>query len=267
LKIRTAFPHILGRKYPVVKPEYPVLTVLYLLRMQDVAAVPLLGRTGEPRALFGFSSLSRLLALPPGRFAAFLAEPCGNASEKLESVGADDDLESLLEAFEDRRLGVACIKGDGPDERSLVTLGDVLELFSKNWLRASATLEEVASPVFSVPTDTTIRKGIEEMFSRRIRRLFLAKGSYVSDRSIMDRVFSPLVLDSVAADPATDVLAAPLGSLRKDAPLRVRPGTAFKAAAAKLRGEGLQCLLVDGGVVTQWDLVMKPWMSGSLSIR
>lgn len=267
VKIRNAFPHVLDRKYPVVKPEYPLLTVLYLLRMNDVAAVPLVGGAGGPRALFGFSSLARLLALPPGGFAAFLAEPCGNVADKLESVGVDDDLESLLEAFKARRLGVACVRGGGPEKRSLVTLGDVIELYSKDRLRARSTLEEVASPVISARGETSIRKGIEEMFSRRIRRLFLSDDEYVSDRSIMDRVFSPLVLDDVAADPTADVLAAPLNSLKKGAPIRVRRGTSIKAAAAKLRGEGLQCLVVGDAVVTQWDLVMKPWLSGNVSIR
>ncbi|MGA2664608.1 MAG: hypothetical protein ABSF83_06675, partial [Nitrososphaerales archaeon] len=61
MKIGSAFPRILDRWYPTIRPTYPLLTVLNLLRMQDVAAVPLDEGSDSRRAVFGFSSLPKLL--------------------------------------------------------------------------------------------------------------------------------------------------------------------------------------------------------------
>lgn len=77
MKVGEAIPGVLRRQYAAVKGAYPLLTVPYLLRMEDVDALPIL--------------------------------PCEAASDELGLVRADDDLSSLLEAFESRRLGFALV--------------------------------------------------------------------------------------------------------------------------------------------------------------
>lgn len=118
MKIKQAFPGILDRKYPVVKGEYPLLTVLYLLRMKDVDAVPISPVTKDrARAVFGRSSLPRFLNPDPRKFADLLSGPCEAASDELSLVTVDDDLESLLRAFESSRLGFAfVVAGEGTED-------------------------------------------------------------------------------------------------------------------------------------------------------
>ena len=54
MKIGSALPRLLERSYPTVRPSYPLLTVLYLLRIQDIAAVPIVEDGTNRRAVFGF---------------------------------------------------------------------------------------------------------------------------------------------------------------------------------------------------------------------
>ena len=268
MQIRSAFPRILDREYPVVKPEYPLLTVLYLLRMKEVEAVPLAqSGKGEGRAVFGYSSLVNLLSMGPKRFGAFLKEPCRTTAVPLGSVGMDQDLGSLLDAFGAKRLGCAMVRG--PDNRrSLVTLADILDLYVNGSLSTKMRIEDVATPIFSVPGKTPIRDAVRGMFSHRYRRVFISgEDRYVSDRSIMEHLFSPMVLEDIAENPDKDFLATPIERLERIAPMPVGPLTTFKAAARKLAANRGQCLVVNGNeVITQWDLVMKPWLAGKLTI-
>src|SRR5208283_4774964 len=122
--------------------------------MNDVDAVPIASVDGkENRAVFGFSSLPRFMALGPKRFANLLKEPCERSSDELASFGVDEDLESVLDTFASRRLGFALVHGVGAAEnrRSLVTLGDVLELYRKNRVRTDLLVKEVATPMVSMP--------------------------------------------------------------------------------------------------------------------
>jgi hypothetical protein len=83
----------------------------------------------------------------------------------------------------------------------------------------------------------------------------------------MGYIFSPVVLEEIGNHPHEDILAAPLDEAEKETPLVVAPGTAVKMAALKLQGDRGGCLVTRGDkVITPWDVVMKPWLSGRLTI-
>jgi hypothetical protein len=268
LKIGSAFPRILERRYPLVRPEYPLLTILYLLRMKEVDAVPITyADEKKNRAVFGFSSLPRFMALGPRHFGSLLNEPCEDVSEDLAYLGVDEDLESLLDAFGSRRLGFALVHGVGKDRdrRSLVSLTDVLGLYLRKVIRARMKVEEVSTPTFSMPGSASIRSALGEMFRHRYRRVFVSGREFVSDRSVLSYVFSPVSLDRLGQD--RDVLSTPIDSLEMTSAITVSPGTSLMTAALKLRVDRGQCLLMSGGrVATPWDIVMKPWQSGKLAV-
>jgi CBS domain-containing protein len=268
LRLIAAFPHSLEREYPVVRPDYPLLTVLYLLRMKDVAAVPLSGtKKVENRAVFGFSSLSKMLYQGPAKFASSLKEPCLSASDQLASVDVDQDLESLLRVFKARRLGLAMATSGR--RRSMVTLADVLGLYSEGSIRTTMQLRDVSSAIVSLPGTMSMRGALKEMFSHRFRRAFIEGGrGYVSDRTIMDEVLGPKALEELDEDPHKDLLATPIGKLQSVEPIFVSAETSIKAAARHLGGEWGRCLVMGKErMVTQWDVVMKPFLAGKLIIR
>ena len=251
MKLDSAFPHILERQYPVVKPDYPLLAVLYLLRMKDVDAVPIVPRKGaQGRAVFGFSSLPKLVTLGPARFNRLLRGPCEEASDTLVSLSVEENLESLLETFNSSGLGVALVRGAGSDRRTgLVGLSDVLGLYRSGAIQTDITTEDVGTRIFSLPGSTPIRRALQEMFRHSYRRIFLpGERAYISDRGVMGHIFSPVVLEEIGNHPNEDILATPLDEAEKETPMEVAPGTAMKTAALSSRetGEGASSRAMTG---------------------
>ena len=270
LKIRNAFPDILKRQYPVVKADVPLLTVLYLLRMTDVDAVPITyERGGQTKAVFGFSCLPKFMILGPRRFRALLSEPCDNAADEIASLTAEDDIETLLDAFASRRLGFALVHGVGGSRKNscMITLGDFLGLYAKNVISSDMLVESVSNPAFFLPGMTSIRSALQAMFQFRYRRVFVSDRECVSERSVMQYVFSPLVLEELGRGQARDVLETPIEKLDKAKPTVVPPYTSMRTAALKLRHDRGRCILAGKGkVATPWDVVMKPWLTGKLTV-
>lgn len=266
--------------YPVVKPEYPLLTVLYLLRIKDLDAVPLSLENqadGRGRAIFGFSSLAKLVSGSSSGFSTLLNSPCVSASDPLPVFDHRDSIDEVLAAYARRRLGVALIhdsserktkKSGGRSEQSLLTLADFLDLMRKEKLVTQMKVSDVATPLLAVSSRTTIRAALRTMFKHRYRRVFLDdERTYVSDRDIMDRVFRPDAIDSLEST-SRDILAAPIGKLgRRRSPGAVSSNANLGEAAMKLDGDHTSCLLTTlDTVVTPWDIIMKPWIAKSLEI-
>ncbi len=256
-------------QYPTVKAGYPLLTILYLLRMDDVDAVPILplAKKGS-RAVFGFSSLPLFMKLSPRRFAEVLRGPCEAASDELPVVSARAELDSLFEAFRSRRLGFAVVHdGTLASRPGLVGLWDVLRLYGTGALRTDMRAEDVGTKILTTPGAITIRDALRTMFRNRHRRVFLPGGrSYISDRSVMNYLFSPTVLEEIGREGGRDALATPITRLVASAPIAVSQRMPARSAALNLRKDRGGCLVAGGRVVTPWDVVMKPWLSGKLTV-
>ncbi|MGA2666385.1 MAG: hypothetical protein ABSF83_15725, partial [Nitrososphaerales archaeon] len=207
----------------------------------------------------------------PESFDDFLEGPCERASDALESLTVDDDLEALLSAFKKRKLGLCFVRGKVRDEMatSLLSLNDVLRLYDTKRISSRLEVEDVASKISSMPEATPIREALPVMFQLRHRTVFLSeKRRYVSDRSVIDRVFSPDSLERLRERSKDGVLDASIGSLQQLAPTEVAPTTGLQAAAAQIKSDRGPCLTIQGAelLVTAWDIVMKPWDAGRLSI-
>ena len=217
--------------------------------------------------IFGFSCLARITKLKPPEFGAFLSRPCEDASEPLVTVFASRGLPVLLDAFLKERFGFAHVVRKKDGVGALVSLADFLGLLAAGVLRSKIALEEVASPVFSMPEASTIRQMLREMFGRRIRRVFIeGTTEFIWDRGVVDYLFSPHALARIAGDPSEDPLEAPISAIRRTTAIDGDPKMSLKEGAEALHMEGGQCLAFDGRVATPWDLVMKPWKARSLII-
>jgi CBS domain-containing protein len=271
LKIAAALPRLLERRYPIVKPSYPLLTVLYLLRIQDLAAVPIADNGKGTRAIFGFSVLPQLMDLSSKALDQYLTGPCGAASEELGSFDMDDDVEDLLDSFEKTRLGVSLVNGrvTGEQRATLVSLADLVRLYRTKQFASDMTVDEVGSPFITLSRRTSVRDAVRTMFKLKVRRVFISgERVYISDRSILERVLSPATLVQTPGAKEMGVFDARIESLKKSPPIEVAPGSSLQSAASKLRSESGSCLTVQGKdvVLTPWDVIMKPWSADRLDL-
>jgi len=271
MKIKEAFPGNFERSSPIVRPETTLLTILYLLRMKGADVVPVtLMRQATGRGVYGCSVLFKTTQTGPAGFANLIRSPCLNASDELSLVSEEDEIDALLHAFKLKRLGFAFVhKADDPTKGSILSLSDVLSLFHSKTIRTGMTVEDVSSPIVSLPGETTLHDALGLMYRHSYRRIFLSgEDGCVFDRQIMDRIFSPLVLEG--PDPeqmCRDLLARPLSEIEKTTPHAIDIKTPLPTAAAKLANAKGGCLMTDQHtLVTPWDAVMKPWLSGELKV-
>ena len=272
MKIGSALPRLLERRFPTVRPSYPLLTVLYLLRIQDIAAVPIVEDGTSRRAVFGFSILPKLIDLTPKTFEDYLEGPCEQASDELDYFSMDDDVEKLLEAFNRSKLGVSLVNGKvkGEHRTSLVGLVDLLRLYKTKQFASDMIVDEVGSPIVALPGRSPVREAVQTMFKLRQRRIFISgERKYISDRSIIESVLSPASLVRSPGEREVPALDARIDALKKTAPMEVDEGASMQSAAIRLRSEWGPCLTIHGKdvIVTPWDVIMKPWEAGRLTIN
>ncbi len=147
-------------------------------------------------------------------------------------------------------------------------MSDVLELYESRLIDANLTIEQVASPMFSMPTDSPIKNVLDEMLRHRFRRVFVSPDNkfVVTDREIINYIFSTARLTAVSKTPEA-LLDGQIGDLDKVEPIHINNGTLVREVALFMNGMAGGCLVCDRGVLTPWDIVMKPLFNAKLSIR
>lgn len=267
MKISKAIPSIFQRVYPVLEPNTEMAVALSLLRFHEIDALPIGFKTGESRklAIFGYSCLSKLLETKPKDYSKFLEMPCENTALELSTIDVEKELEALLRVFEKTKFGFAWVESSGL--AGFASLRDLVDLYGNGIVDAKLTAKDVASPVFSLPKNTKIRPVLRDMFKRRIRRIFISgEKKFVTDRRIISYVFSASRLSIAAKKPQT-LLDAKLGDLDLIKPVRVSDRASLKEAASSMTNSAENCLICSAGVITPWDLLMKPLLQGKLVIK
>lgn len=244
-----------------------MLLAVSLLRFHQIDALPIgFKRLQKKRfAVFGYSTLARLLETKPSDYGKFLEQPCEIASLELTSLPNTKDIETLLKTFSTTKFGFAWIEGKF-ESGGFASLRDILNLYDNGTIATKMTVAEVASPIVSLKARTPLRDVINEMFNRRFRRMFVGgTGKVISDRRIIGYLFSSSRLNVVSTKPQT-LLDVKLGDLDALTPEKVNEKTSIAHAARVMKGQVEECLVSENGVVTPWDLVMKPWLRGKLEI-
>lgn len=267
MKITEAVPEIFKRTYPILEPGTQMLLAVSLLRFHQIDALPI-GLKPQQRNYFavsGYSCLSSLLGTNPKNYRKFLEMPCERASLKLATIRHDETLESLFQLFGKTRFGFAWIKS--PQMGAFVSLRDIVALYGNDSIQSDLKVGEVASPIFSMPKGSTLKQVLKEMFEHHFRRIFIdGQHNLVTDRRIIGYIFSSARLNTTFEHPET-LLDANLGDLEKMEPIRISSKASLKTAALSMKDSSEECLICEEGVVTPWDLIMKPREMKRLKIK
>ena len=267
MKVGEALPNIFRRNSAVLEPGTQMLLAASLLRFHQIDALPIGFDPKKKKrfAVFGFSCLSKLLETPPAEYGKFLELPCESASLELSTVDVDDSVEDLLRVFERTKFGFAWVESDKVG--GFASLRDVLELYGNRSIESNMSVEQVASPIFSMQASSPLSDVLQEMFSHRFRRIFVeGQNTVVTDRRIIGYIFSASRLTETANNPER-LLDAKIGDLDKMEPIRISNESTVKEASLSMKDAVEECLICDSGVVTPWDLVMKPLKTGNLVIN
>ena len=269
MNLTEALPEVFIRTWPALDPETQVLLALILLCSHQIDALPLvISQKGNNKFVSGYSCLSRLMQIEPKDYGSFFKRTCEDVSLELPTIAAEGNLESLLKVFSKTRFGFAWAESKSNSKiGGFVCLRDLLSLYGRSAISTDLSIGDIASPnIFSLESDTSLKKALDEMISRRIRRVLISDTKMIiSDRQIIDHVFSPVTLKDVYATPSA-LLDGNIGDLESTEPNRLHNEQSVKEAAELMRGD-TGCVICESGIVTPWDAIMKPWEQNKLRIE
>jgi CBS domain-containing protein len=209
--------------------------------------------------------LDELLKTDSDEYEKFLYSPCVKAAKELARIKADDNIESFLHLFQKSGFGFSWV--ESKTASGFASVLDSLELYANGLIESDMTVGETASPIFSLPGETKIDAALQEMFDRKFRRVFVeGKNRLLTDRRIIGKVFSTERLPLASKNPKL-FLDLKLADIEAAEPLYVKENARIKQAAISIRKVSEETLVCEKGVVTPWDLVIKPLEIGKLRIN
>lgn len=268
MNLKDALPEVFNRIWPALDPETQILLALLLLRSHQIDALPLVIRNKQyNKFVSGYSCLSRLAQIHPEEYGNFFKQSSEDVSIELPTIPAEEGLESLLEAFSKNRFGFAWAEWKGNSEvGGFVSLRDILALYGRSVLSTDLTIGDIASKnIFSLTSNSSLKQALDEMSSRRIRRILVSDtGMIISDRQMIHHVFSPDRLNQIYSTPSA-LLDGRIGDLEGIEPFKLESSQNVKDAAALLVVSA-GCVICESGIVTPWDIILGPWEKKELRI-
>jgi len=214
-------------------------------------------------AFGGFGVLKALADSNPSEYYKTLWRRSADAPTWIGSCDYQQPFDEILQAFSETKFGGVRVASG--DRQALVTLSDVVGLIRDGKLSAKMSTGEVSSVPIPLSKDVPIIDAIKQMIALNVRRLFLekGKGKFISDRTLIDHIFSPRRLE-VARDHPELWLSQTVEMVDAKVPAPCKTGS-LDAAAEEMGQAPDDCLMTDDfRLISRWDLVVKPWRAGRL---
>jgi len=262
---------------PITTPDVPVIVAASILSVYEAPMLPIVKVGASPtrekegvtlfQAIGSQPIISLLTETKPSDYYGILWNSCTTTSIWIGALGYDDGLDELLRVFVLTGFGDAKVDSP-PSPPALITLNDVVALYLERKLKCELGVSEVASPALVVDSDMPLMEAMKLMCERRIRRLFLREkaGQFVSDRNILAFLFSPkgLKIARDTPDSWTDLRLSDIGSMFARI---VSPDASVEEVGRMVQpGRDVFVLSENESLISRWDLVIKPWKSGKLSL-
>ncbi len=261
--IREVWPADPTASLPEVRDDMP--SVISGILLQDPSVDALSVRDGTALGLTGgYDLLAKVVETSD--LHRFLLGRISNIQRISSPVPADAPLAALLERYESTAFGHALVAFQ-PKPR-IVSVVDVVRLYRQGKLDSGLRLRDVATrPLPAVPRSMPLSEAARIMVEHRVRRLEVLgePRSMITDRSLIRVLFSAEMLEWARRHsgqlPSLTVGALELRPvIELDAEMRI-PTATWKFDPDV--GDAISC---SAGLVTPWDLVMKPFVRGDLTL-
>lgn len=272
MKIKTALPELFNRSYIMLEPGMKTHFALSLLGFHDIDAMTIwFGKNTDwtkRYVVYGYSSILALLRTEPKDYGSLLEQPCEAVAVEPAIISETADLENLLDLFFKRRFGFAYVERTGGNQLGgFANLRDLIALYEKSIIKTDLLVGDVAShPVVSMPGDSSLKDVLDRMVRKNVRHILVSgtQNNMISDRDIISHISSAYRQEAFHQDPSR-LLDGKLHDLKNTNPTSVELHLPVDQAAKIVYQNG-GCLICGEGIVTPWDLVIKPWIQKKLLI-
>lgn len=261
----------LSRKTLHVSPSASLLSAIASLRSNKYQIIVIDGDLSKARysreslVTSGYSIISKLLETKPLNYGELLASRCVDSALVAGSIDEGSDLVSLLHVFETTTFGFAMLHNDKQADPDIISVRDLLTLYETKVLSTKLTLNDVKSaPVVSMSRGSKLFDVIHEMLRWKIRRiLVVGTRMVVSDTLILAYLFGESRMKRIIKSPER-LVDGSLEDIEMNEVPWIDGNTSIKHAASFLNQKKVDCALTDHGMITSWDLIVKPWRLGEL---
>ena len=225
--------------------------------------------SSRPITFSGYSIISKLVELHSSSFRSFLAGSCVEGAMGVGTIGDRSDIQSLCHVFESTTLGYALIHDEKRTSGGyIVSVRDLLKLYQKKLISSRLSVNDIASsPVFYLSRGTRLDATLMEMVRRKFRRVqVLGTKQFVSDAQILSHLFGEERMAMISRKPER-LLDGVLEDIESIDVQWVNGDSNLADAANLLVSKKVDCATSEKGVVTPWDLIVKPWRLGELRIN
>jgi CBS domain-containing protein len=259
---------VFQRDSPTVDDSSLLIHEALLLAFRYVDFIPVVRPAKLAGSIGGLEVLNVLRVARRSGFRHLLQAKIAHISRPAGMVAPRDSLQSLLTVMLGRRLGHACIVQDG-ELTATIGLRDVVRWASSAYTETGVEVSKLANPTISLPSTATLSEMLDLMMERRVRRMLVrgeGLGKVADDRVVVEYAFGHEGILTLRDRP-DDFWNHPMGDL----PLRdvwSIDGRADVAEAWRMMyNSPAECLLVDGKILTPWDVVIRICQSTNLPVR
>jgi hypothetical protein len=101
------------------------------------------------------------------------------------------------------------------------------------------------------------------MLNRKFRRVLIGESALVTEKEILEYLFRKSIQEPTQLSSLMNRRVAEVNYVSVP---RIDDGAGLGEAAKVLSNSKRRCALSSSGIVTPWDLIMKPWRLGRLTI-
>ncbi|MGH9973633.1 MAG: CBS domain-containing protein [Nitrososphaeraceae archaeon] len=257
ITLRDCVPQIFKRPYLSVLPDSTLMQIAPFLAIGPQIYVDGLVVVEGERPIGRIGSKQILLTIINSKYPDWLevsaAQMMDNSRIYLEM---DLPLSKAINIFKQTGFAFIPITKSGLVVASL-TIRDVLPIITRT--TPSLSLKDISSPLVLLSNKTDLKTALRIMFERKIRNMIVRVDNdyYVAnDRKILEFLFSQNGRKLVRTN-NMGAEAVEIDLIDMVPAIKVKENTTVSQAAELLMDINTPCLLLEGSIITPWDIVMK----------
>ena len=252
------FPWIFQRAPPIVGESESIAYEGLILGFRYVDFVVVVRAQKVLGAITGLELLNALRETRISGFSYLTRTRMADICRPVGVEGLRGSLQSILDTMRQTRCGNVCIVQDG-ELTATVSLRDIVRYATSLTTQTNIEVFQLANTAVSMRSNATVAETLDLMISKRIRRILVQDSGLqkvVDDRVLVEYAFSHMRFTTLKDNP-DDFWNLSLAGLPSLDIVSI-DGKADVAEAWKaMYTSPAQCLLVDGRILTPWDVVIR----------
>jgi predicted transcriptional regulator len=258
IALRDVVPQVFKRPYLSVPPDSTLMQIAPFMAIGPQIYVDGLVVLEEERPIGIISSKQILKSIINSDYPDWLKISASQIMDSSRiSLEMDSPLSKAIDIFNQTYIAFLPVTRFGLVVASL-SVRDILPIIATKAIHVP--LKEISSSLVLLSKDTNLKVALDTMFQKKIRNIIIRENNddycIINDRKILEYLFSENGRKMLNTH-NLGIEAIEINLMDKLPAMRVSDSTTLTKAAELLMDINIPCLILNGSIVTPWDIVMK----------